>query len=82
MEKKKYKIDIPVGWVAGYLKYGHFEGTVELTDEELKEIKSGSITPKDVAYECDLDLIIDEYEVNDYGGLEDPIIEEVKDANL
>ena len=63
--KKKYKIEIPTGWIAGYLKYGHFEGIVELTDEELEEIKNGSMSPKEVAAECDLDLIIDAYDVED-----------------
>lgn len=80
MNKKKYKIDIPVGWIIGYLRYGHFEGTVELTDEELEEIKNGSMTPKEVACEYDLDLIVDDYRVEDCGGLEDPIIEEVRDV--
>ena len=54
-------------------------GIVELTDEELEEIKNGSMSPKEVAAECDLDLIIDAYDVEDIGGYEDPIIEEVKD---
>ena len=80
MNKKKYNIDIPVGWIMGYLKYGHFEGTVELTDEEVEKIKNRTMTPKDIAYEYGLDLIVDEYEVNDYGGLEDPIIEELNNV--
>lgn len=78
MNKKKYKIEILTEWIAGYLKYGHFEGIVELTDEELEEIKNGSMSPKEVAVECDLNLVIDAYDVEDIGGYEEPIIEEVK----
>ena len=39
MNKKKYKIAIPVDYIEGHLRYGHFEGIVELADEEIKQIK-------------------------------------------
>lgn len=73
--KKKYRIEVPIDWVSGYLRYGHFEGTVELTDEEIEKIKNNII---DREFICDnLELVIDDYEINDYGNLGKPVIEEI-----
>lgn len=64
----KVKFDIPLDYVVGHLRYGHKEGIVELTKEELKELK------EDPGYFVDkydilerLSLIIDDYCVDDYG---------------
>ena len=35
---KKVKFNIPLEYVAGHLRYGHKEGTLELTEEEFKEV--------------------------------------------
>lgn len=80
MSEKKYKIKIPVDYIAGYLRYGHFEGIVELTDEEVEQIKNRTMTSKEIANVYNLNLIVDDYRVNDYGDLEDPNIEEIKDV--
>lgn len=57
----KFKVTADLDWVSGYLRYGHMEGVVDVESEEELEalIESGSI--KDY-----LDLVIDDYEVNDY----------------
>ena len=81
MEKKKYRINVPVGWIMGHLRYGHFEGIVELTDKQLEEINSGGVNRRDFCREY-LDLVVDNYRVDDYGDIGDIELEEVKDANL
>lgn len=58
---------------------GHFEGVIELTDEELQDIKNDVMTPRKVACELDLNLIIDDYIVDDIGGYQEPIVEEVNE---
>ena len=76
MNKKRYKINVPVGWIMGHLRYGHFEGIVELTDKTVEVINSGGINRRDFCREY-LDLIIGEYRVDDYGDIE---LEEIKDV--
>lgn len=66
--KKKVKFDIPLEYVMGYLRHGHKEGTLELTEEEFKELQEDPLNfiyNQDIL--CDLDLIIDDYRVEDYG---------------
>ncbi len=79
MDKKKYKIKVPVGWIMGYLRYGHFEGIVELTDKTVEAINSGSVFVKDFCREY-LDLVVDDYRVEDYGDIGDIELEEIKDV--
>lgn len=71
MQNKKVKFDIPLEYVFGYLKYGHKEGILELTEEEFNRLKED---PKKFIYEEDilsnLNLIIDDYDIEDYGGIE------------
>lgn len=68
--KKKVKFDIPLEYVVGHLRYGHKEGILELTTEEFERLQEN---PKEFIYEeeilHDLNLVIDDYEVDDYGGI-------------
>ena len=66
---KKIFIDAPLDYVAGHLRYGHLEGIVEMTDEEFERFKEDPINFfYDNEYECNrLDLIIDDFEVDDRG---------------
>jgi len=67
---KKVKFNIPLEYVAGRLRYGHKEGILELTEEEFKELQKD---PLDFIYNqdilCDLNLVIDDYSVEHYGGI-------------
>ena len=64
----KVKFNIPLEYVAGRLRYGHFEGTIELTEDEFKRLEKN---PMDFIYEedllCNLDLIMDSYRIDDWG---------------
>ena len=66
---KKIYIYAPLEYVAGHLRYGHLEGTVNLTDEEFEQFKTN---PKDFIYDNDieLDLLIDDWRVNDRGPID------------
>lgn len=67
----KIKFDIPLEYVIGHLRYGHKEGILELTEEEFNKLKEN---PEKFIYEEDildnLNLIIDDYAIEDYGGIE------------
>lgn len=69
MRNKKVKFNIPLDYIAGHLRYGHLEGTLDLTEEEFKELEEDPlefIDNNDIL--DDLDLIIDDYRVEDWGG--------------
>lgn len=66
---KKVYIYAPLDYVAGHLRYGHREGTVNLTDEEFDQFKTN---PKNFIYDNDveLDLVIDDWEIDDDGEID------------
>ena len=67
-KKIKVKFDVPLEYVFGYLRYGHKEGVVELTEEEFQRLEKDSMKFLDeegLLY--DLDLIIDDYRIEDWG---------------
>lgn len=64
----KVKFNIPLDYVSGYLRYGHKEGILELTEEEFQRLEKDPIDffdQEDLL--CDLDLVIDDYRVEDWG---------------
>lgn len=67
-KKIKVKFNVPLEYVFGYLRYGHKEGILELTEEEFQRLKRDSMKFLDeegILY--DLDLIIDDYRIEDWG---------------
>lgn len=75
---KTYKIVAPLDYVQGYLRYGHLEGTLSLTDEELAEIKSNP----NVLKKYDLSTVIDSECVDDIGDVLSVKIVEVGEESL
>ena len=61
-----------VDYLCGHLRYGHFE--LYLTDEDYKKFKELSEEDKISWIKDDGSLIIDDFELNDYGDL--TIVEE------
>ena len=65
-------INAPIEWISGYLRYGHFEGSVDLTEEEFEQFKEN---PEQAFEELQLyrycDIIADDYRVEDYGDIEE-----------
>lgn len=69
MKKKKVKFNIPLDYIIGHLRYGHLEGTLDLTEEEFKKLEEDPpkfIDDNDIL--DDLELIIDDYRIDDRGG--------------
>ena len=66
----KYLVTAPVDYVAGYLRYGHFEAEIEIPDNKLND-KDWIID----AVRQQGDLIIDDWRVEDYGDIK---IEEMR----
>ena len=66
---KKNLVTANLEYVAGYLTYGHFEA--ELSDEELEEFKKMSEEDQREYIHDNGHIIVDDYDVNDYGEMTD-----------
>ena len=75
---KKFKIDAPVDYVMGHLKYGHYEGEVEIPEEDEEDFLK---SPLDYLNNNDLvnllDLKVDEFEIEGCGDIYEINYEEV-----
>ena len=64
----KVKFNIPLDYVFGHIRYGHKEGILELTEEEFEKLNENPfkfIDEEEILH--NLDLIIDDYRVEDWG---------------
>ena len=59
---KKVFVDYPVNWIAGHLRYGHREGSIEMTDEEFEEFKQNPEKWLSDREDIDLELLVDDWE--------------------
>lgn len=67
-KKIKVKFNIPLDYIMGYLRYGHKEGILELTEEEFKRLKKDPMSfvdEEDIL--SNLELIVDDYRIEDWG---------------
>lgn len=70
---KKFLVTADLDYVSGYLRYGHLEGIVEAESEEaLKEMM------KKKYFARHLDVIVDDYSVDDYGDIGEYEYEEMR----
>lgn len=68
---KKILIDAPLEYVAGHLRYGHLEGVIEVSDKEFEKFKENPIDfLYDNEYIDELDLLIDDWEIDDRGPID------------
>ena len=75
----KIFINANVEYIMGHLRYGHYEGTLHMTDDEFNQFKENPtkyINETDARY--DLDLLIDDWEIDDCGDIEMPEWREVE----
>lgn len=73
---KRYLVNAGLDYVQGHLRYGHLEGTVELTDEELAKLKKDP----NFAKELDLETRVDDWRVDDVGTVDSLAVFELDDA--
>ena len=66
----KYFVYAPVDYLIGHLRYGHFEGEIEIPDNKLND-KEWIIE----AIREEGDLLVDDWEVDGYGDIQ---IEEMR----
>ena len=78
---KKVSLECLYDYVSGYLKYGHLEGEVEITDEEFEELKNDPINfyhkHKYELFDV-LELIIDDYCIENYGDINEILYKEIE----
>lgn len=70
---KKYKVDAPVEYVMGYLRYGAYQGIIELDENRLDD--------DDYVYEMireNCNFEIESYRIEDMGPIESVTLKEVK----
>ena len=67
-------ITAQVDYVNGYLKYGHWE--LSLEDKELEEFKNSSKEDQESWLMNNGSFVVDDYKINDYGDLHEIKIEE------
>lgn len=62
----KVQINALTDYVMGYLRYGHYEGLIDLNDEEFKEFEKNPIEflSKD---DFDFNFVLDDYCIEDIG---------------
>lgn len=76
----KVKFNIPLEYIMGYFD-GYKEGILELTEEKFKRLKEnpmGFIEEEDIL--CDLKLIINNYNIEDWGNPLEVNYEVINDA--
>jgi hypothetical protein len=61
----KYFVYAPVDYVMGYLRYGHFEGEIEIPDDKIDDEEYIISAIRDEG-----ELIVDDWRVEDYGDIE------------
>lgn len=77
---KKVSVHCMYDYIMGYLRYGHLEGELELTDEEFEDFKNDPIG----FYQCndtmfdDLNFVLDSYRIEDYGDINEILYEEIE----
>ena len=62
----KVQINALTDYVMGYLRYGHYEGLINLNDEEFKEFEKNPINFLN-KNNFDLNFVVDDYCIEDMG---------------
>lgn len=78
MSEKRYYITADLDYIQGHLRYGHLEGTVKLSNEELTQLKKDP----NFAKELDLETRVDDWEVDDTGDVNSLVVFEVDEDGI
>ena len=62
----KVQINALTDYVMGYLRYGHYEGLINLNDEEFKKFEKNPINFLN-KNNFDLNFVVDDYRIEDMG---------------
>ena len=64
----RVKIKAPTDYIMGYLRYGHYEGLINLNDEEFKEFEKNPINFLS-KNNFDLNFVVDDCRIEDIGNM-------------
>ena len=68
----KIFIDAGLEYIKGYLRYGHMEGIVNIPDEDYEQFQSDPVVYiKEHDLQDYLDLIVDDWSVEDCGNIDE-----------
>lgn len=76
MDKKHYHIVADLDYIQGHLQYGHLEGRVDLTDEELTQLKND----RQFAKWLGLSVEVDYYRIDNVGEVNSLTVFEVDES--
>lgn len=63
----KYQVTGNVEYVMGHLRYGHYEGILDLTEEEVQKLQQNPHLLRNEDYVDDLEFVIDGWAIDDSG---------------
>lgn len=63
----RVKINASIDYVAGHLRYGHYEGLINLNDEEFKDFEKNPIEFLINKDNFNLNFVVDDYCIEDMG---------------
>lgn len=80
--KPAHKVSIyaDVDYIQGHLRYGHYEGEIEIPNEEWESFKADPKTWIDEHDKDGLELVVDDWAIEGSGDIESVSWEEVKNA--
>ena len=61
----KYFVSVPVDFITGHLRYGHFEGEITIPDDKINDSNYLIDTIRD-----NCNLIVDDWEIDGYGDID------------
>lgn len=75
----KYRVIGNVEYVIGHLRYGHYKGTLDLTEEEVRKLQENPNLLVDEDYIDDLDFEVDDYEIEGQGPIYEVFLDPIEE---
>lgn len=73
----KYQVTGNVEYVMGHLRYGHYEGILELTEEEVQKLQQNPHLLRDEDCVDDLEFVVNDWAVDELGPVYELILEPI-----
>lgn len=69
---KAISVEAYVDYLMGHLRYGHYEGVINMEDDEFEEFKKNPVQwIANNDYKDDLDFKVDDYEIDGIGNIDE-----------
>lgn len=74
----KVFVEASLDYIMGHLRYGHYEGELEISEEDIEIFKNDPMKYiKDNQLQDDLNLVVDDYSVDGIGTIDEVSYEEI-----